>query len=108
MVLTKRNLISQLEEKCQVLDIGVQRFFSKLEVLYKKVLPSLLVINDKLNTWLDYGQKLMITAKDSSKFVGVKGNITGKAFLEALTYDLDIQYEIKHIFISKLTFCKIY
>lgn len=32
-LLTKRNLIRKLGEKCQVLDIGVQRFFIKLETL---------------------------------------------------------------------------
>ena len=32
--------------------------------------------------------------------------MTGKAFLEVLAYDLDIQYEIKHIFLSKPTFAK--
>ena len=48
----------------------------------------------------------MTIDKDGTKFIGVKGNIIGKEFLESLTYDLDIQYEIKHIFISKPTFAK--
>lgn len=37
---------------------------------------------------------------------GGRFNMIGKAFLETLAYDLDIQYAIKHIFISKLTFAK--
>lgn len=105
-VLTKRNLVRQLEEKCQVLDIGVHRFFNKLEALYKKGLSNLLVINDKLSMWFDYSEKLVIKAKDSSKFRSGRINMKGKVFLEALAYDLDIQYEIKHIFISKPTFVK--
>jgi len=32
--------------------------------------------------------------------------MTGKAFLEPLAYDLEIQYAIKHIFITKPTFDK--
>jgi molecular chaperone DnaK (HSP70) len=32
-VLTKRGLMLQLEEKVQVMDHGVQRFFSKIEAL---------------------------------------------------------------------------
>lgn len=64
------------------------------------------MINDKLNTWPGYSHKLMTIDKDGTKFIGVKGNIIGKEFLESLTYDLDIQYEIKHIFISKPTFAK--
>jgi hypothetical protein len=38
-VLTKRGLMLQLEEKSQNMDIGVQRFFSKIDVLQKKGLP---------------------------------------------------------------------
>jgi hypothetical protein len=33
-----------------VIEIGVQIFFSKIEVLHKKCLPRLLVLNDKLIT----------------------------------------------------------
>jgi hypothetical protein len=53
-VLTKRGLMLQLEEKVQNMDIGVQRFFSKIEALQKKGLPGLLVLNDKLMTLPDY------------------------------------------------------
>lgn len=35
-VLTKRNIMRHLEEKCQIMDTGVQRLFTKLEPLYKK------------------------------------------------------------------------
>jgi hypothetical protein len=49
-VLTKRGMMLQLEEKSQIMESGVQRFFSKIETLQKKGLPSLLVLNDKLMT----------------------------------------------------------
>jgi len=49
----------QLEEKCQILDTGVQIFFKNIEPLYKKGLPNLLVINDKLSMWFDYSEKIM-------------------------------------------------
>ena len=52
-VLNKRNLIRQLEEKGQNMNTGIQRFFAKLEPLYKKVFLNLLVINEKLSTWPD-------------------------------------------------------
>jgi hypothetical protein len=67
-VLTKRGLMLQLEEKVQTMDIGVQRFFSKIEALQKKGLPGLRVINDKLMTLSDYKKKLATVAKDSLKF----------------------------------------
>jgi hypothetical protein len=47
-VLNKRGLILQLKEKAQNMDIGVQIFFSKIEALQKKGLPSLFFLNDKL------------------------------------------------------------
>jgi hypothetical protein len=96
----------QLEEKAQNMDIGVQRFFSKIEALQKKGLPDLRVLNDKLMTLLDYKQKITTMAKDSSKFSGIQGSITGKAFLETLQHDLSIQHEIKYIFLIKPTFAK--
>jgi hypothetical protein len=38
-VLTKRGLMLQLEERAQNMDIGVQRFFSKIDVCKRKVFP---------------------------------------------------------------------
>jgi hypothetical protein len=96
----------QLEEKAQVMDIGVYRFFIKIEVLHKKGLLGLLVVNDKLITLSDYKQKIGVVEKDSSKFAGIQGSITGKYFLEILQLDLSVQHEIKHIFITKPTFSK--
>jgi hypothetical protein len=105
-VLTKRGLMLQQEEKVQAMDLGVQRLFSKIEALQKKGLPSLKVINDKLMTLLDYKKRLADVAKDSSKFSGIQGSITGKAFLDALQLDINIQHEIRYIFITKPTFAK--
>ena len=79
-VLTKKGLILQLEEKAQSMGIGVHIFFSKIEVLHKKGLPGMLVINDKLITLSDYKKKINTMAKDGSKFAGIKGRITGKDF----------------------------
>ena len=73
-----------MEEKAHNMDIGVQRFFSKIEALQKKGLSDLHVLNDKLMTLSDYKQRISTMAKDSSKFSGIQGSITGKAFLETL------------------------
>jgi ABC-type branched-subunit amino acid transport system ATPase component len=83
-VLTKKGLMLQLEEKVQAMDQRVQKFFSKIEALQKKGLPGLKVINDKLMTLLDYKKRLADVAKDGSKFSGIQGNITSKAFLDTL------------------------
>jgi hypothetical protein len=105
-VLTKRGLMFQLEEKAQNMDIGVQIFFNKIDVLQKKGLPGLVVLKDKLMTLSDYKQRISMVAKDSSKFSRIQGSITGKAFLETLQLDLSIQHKINYIFITKSTFAK--
>jgi hypothetical protein len=76
------------------------------EVLHKKGLPGLLVLNYKMITLSDYKQKINAVGKDSPKFAGIQGSITGKSFLETLQLDLSIQHEIKHVFITKTTFSK--
>jgi hypothetical protein len=105
-VLTKRGLMLQLEEKIQVMDQGVQKFFHKIDALHRKGLPDMKVINDKLMTLPDYKKRLIEVSKDSSKFAGIQGSITGRAFMDALQLDISIQHEIKHIFVIKPTFSK--
>ena len=105
-MLTKRSFMLQLEEKIQVMDQGVQRFFHKIDTLQKKGLPGMKVINDKLTILPDYKKRPTKISKDSSKFAGIQANITGRDFLEALQLDIEIQHEIKHIFFIKPTFLK--
>jgi len=85
-VLTKRGIMLQLEKKVQVMEQGVQKFFNKIDAL-----P-------------DYKKRLSNVSKDSSKFSGIQGSITGKAFMDALQLDISIQHEIRYIFLTKPTF----
>jgi hypothetical protein len=105
-VLTKRGLMLQLEEKIQVMDQGVQRFFLKIDTLQRKGLPGMKVINDKLMVLPDYKKKLIEVSKDCAKFAGIQSNIIGRAFMEALHLDFEIHHEIKHVFVVKPTFAK--
>jgi hypothetical protein len=105
-VMTKRGLMLQLEEKIQVMDQGVQKFFHKIDALQRKGLPGMKVINEKLMTLPDYKKRLIEVSKDSSKFARIQGSITGRAFMDALHLDISIQHEMKHIFIIKPTFAK--
>jgi hypothetical protein len=57
-------------------------------------------------TLLDYQKRLAEVAKDSSKFAGIQGSITGKAFLDALQCDISIQHEIRYIFLTRPAFAK--
>jgi hypothetical protein len=70
-VLTKRGLMLQLEEKIQVMDQGVQKFFNKIDAFQRKGLPGLKVINAKLMTLPNYKKRLTEVSKDSSKFAGI-------------------------------------
>lgn len=83
-----------------------QRFHKKFNILHQKGLPSLEGMGDTLVKLEDYQQKLCSIARDKSKFDKVKGTITGKAFMEDLSYDLLIKHEINHLFLGKNTFKK--
>ena len=105
-VLTKRNLVRQLEEKCHELDMAIDRFLNKIEPLRAKGLPSLYVINNKLVQKGDYMTKLREVAKDTTKFANIKGNVTRKVVLDFLSNDIFIQHELKHVFLTRPTFRK--
>jgi len=47
---TKRNLIDQLEERCETLELQVDRFTNRIEALIQKGLPNIYVKNEKLIT----------------------------------------------------------
>jgi len=66
-VLTKRNLIDQLEERSETLELHVKRLTNKIETLMKKGLPSIYVINDKLITQEDYTLKMKEVAESIIK-----------------------------------------
>lgn len=52
-VLSKRNLVLNLEEKCHNMQVAIDRFKAKFHILREKGLSSPMVINDKLMTQLD-------------------------------------------------------
>lgn len=105
-VLQKRNLMTQLETKSQALENVVQRFHTKFNLLNQRGLPQLVAPNNKLISLEYYSEKIYTIAIDTSKFVGIKGHVIGKTFIEALEFDLTIKHEIKHIFMNKPTFEK--
>jgi len=45
-ILTKKNLMLQLENKFHNLESSIQRFYKKIYVLHQKVLPGLQVMGD--------------------------------------------------------------
>ena len=77
-VLSKRNLMLNLEEKCHNMQVAIDRFMAKFQILREKGLPSPLVINDKLMTQLDYDNRLKQLAKEQASASAIKALPTGK------------------------------
>ena len=105
-IITKKNLILQLEEKCNNVNVIVQRFSSRLEPLISKGLPSKLVINDKLMPIEDYVLKLTKVGTNATSVSNIRGAATPRVVLNSLRDSFFILNEIKHIFPVKPTFTK--
>ena len=63
-VISKKNLMTQLEEKCQNMEIAITRFMIKFDLLSQKGLPNPLVINDRLMKHEDYDKKIRYFPKN--------------------------------------------
>lgn len=105
-VLTNMNLMLNLEEKCQNMQLAIDRFTVKFKLLKEKGLPNPLVINDKLMTHEDYNKKIKEVAKEQVITSSMKGLPTGKVLYQAFENLFYLQHEVKHMFINKPTFCK--
>ena len=57
-VITKKNLMKQLEGKCQNMDLAITIFMVKFDILRQKGLPNILVLNDKLMKQEDYNNRI--------------------------------------------------
>jgi len=105
-IITKRNINLQLQEKCNNVNNMVQRFFNKIEPLISEVLPSIMVINDKLMPIEDYVKKLIEVGTHADLVANVKGSTRPTPIVKTLTDSFFILDEIKHIFLVKPTFTK--
>lgn len=105
-VVSKKNLILQMETKCNNLENTTQRFHRIFNQLHQKGLPRLQGIGDKMVKREDYQHKLYTIARERSKFAKIEGTLIGKEFMGGLSYDLLIKHEISHLFLSNPTFEK--
>lgn len=80
-VSTKKNLMKQLEEKCENMNIAITKFMVKFENLRQISLPRILVINDKLMPQEDYNKNIREFAKEKVKKTGGQGTPIGKVLL---------------------------
>ena len=105
-VLSKRNLMLKLEEKCHIMQIAIDRFMAKFQILRKKGLPSPLVINDKLMTQLDYDNRLKQLAKEQVSTSSIKTLTSGKVLYNTFQNLFFLEHEVKHLFLTKPNFAK--
>ena len=105
-VLTKRNLMMNLEDKCQTMQLAIDRFMVKFEVLRQKGLPNLLVINDKLMPQENYNIKIREVARNQVNTSTMKGMSTGKVLYQTFENLFYLQHEVKHLFVNKPTVTK--
>jgi len=103
-VLSKRNLMQNLEDKCQNMQVAIDRFMAKFQILREKGLPNPLVINDKLTTQEDYNKKIREVAKDQVNTSSIKALPTGKVLYQTFENLFYLQHEVKYLFINKPTF----
>jgi len=82
-VLAKRNLMLNLEDKCQTMQPVIDRFMTKFELLREKGLPSPLVINDKLMTQEDYNKEIREVAKEQANTSSISGIPTRKVLYQS-------------------------
>lgn len=105
-VLAKINLMLNLEDECQTMQLVVDRFMTKFELLREKGLPSPLVVNDKLTTQEDYNKKIGEVAKEQENTSSMSGIPTSRVLYETFENLFYLQYEVKQLFITNPTFSK--
>jgi len=105
-VLSKRNLMLNLEEKCHNMQVAIDRFMTKLQIFREKGLPSPLVINDKLMTQLDYDNRLRYLTKEQASTSSIKALPIGKVLYNTFENLFFLEHEIKHLFFTKPNFSK--
>jgi len=95
-----------LEEKCHNMQVAIDRFMAKFQILRDKGLPSPMVINDKLMTQLDYSDRLRKLAKEQASSSRIKALPTGKVLYDTLENPFFLEHEVKHLFLTKHDFAK--
>ena len=105
-VITKRNLMMQLEDKCQTMELAIDRFMVKFDALRQKGLPNPLVINDRLVPHEDYNKKIREVAREQANSSFMKGMPIGKVIYQTFKNLFYLQHEVKRLFVNKPTFAK--
>jgi len=65
-----------------------------------------MVINEKLMTQLDYGDRLRKLAKEQASSSSIKALPTGKVLYDTFENLFFLKHEVKHLFLTKPNFAK--
>ena len=95
-----------LEEQFHNMQVAINRFMAKFHILREKDMPSPMVINDKLMTQLDYGDRLRKLAKEQASSPSIKALPTGKVLYDTFENLFFLEHEVKHLFLTKPNFAK--
>lgn len=105
-VLAKKNLMLNLERRCQSIQGHIDEFMIKYNILREKGLPNLLVINNKLMKHEDYIDILHQQARNQASSSAVKALPIGKVLYDGLENLFYIEHEVKHLFTTQPNFAK--
>ena len=105
-ILTRRNLVLNLEKRCQSIRVDIGRFMTKYGILRENGLPSPMVIHDKLMTQEDYIERLKKFSSNEVSTSGVKALPTGKVLYDSLENLFFIENEGNKLFVNKPNFSK--
>ena len=81
-VLTKRNMMNNLEEKCDAMNVSITKFLAKYTMMRQTGLPDIHVCNDKLMAQKYYDNKIRDHAKEHIKKPLPQGSPTRKVILQ--------------------------
>ena len=88
------------------MQLAIDKFMVKFEILGQKGLPNPLVINYKLMTQEDYNKNIREVAKDQVNTSSMKGIPTGKVLYQTFENLFYLQHGVKHLFVNEPTFSK--
>jgi len=88
------------------MQVGIDKFMAKFEILRNKGLPRPMVIDDKLMTQLDYVYRIKKFSKEQESTLGFKALPTGKVLYDTLENLFFLEHEVNHLFVTKPKFSK--
>jgi len=98
--------MNNLEEKFHNMQVAIDKFMAKFQILRDKGLPSPMVINEKLTTQLDYSDRIGKLAKEQASSSAIKALPIGKVLYDTLENLFFLEHEVKHLFLTKPNFLK--